>query len=50
MEGTPLHRAERTSSAAADHFEPLLTKARRRSEQEGLTQARFERGDATNTG
>jgi ubiquinone/menaquinone biosynthesis C-methylase UbiE len=107
MEDTPLHRAERTYSAAADHFnrpalgfwdrvgtgavqrlnltagqsvldlccgmgasalpaaravgptgrvlgidiaEPLLTKARRRAEQEELTQARFERGDATNTG
>jgi ubiquinone/menaquinone biosynthesis C-methylase UbiE len=107
MEGTPLQRAERTYSAAADHFdrpalgfwdrvgteavqrinltagqsvldlccgmgasavpaaravgptgqvlgidiaEPLLVKARRRAEQEGLGQARFERADATNTG
>jgi ubiquinone/menaquinone biosynthesis C-methylase UbiE len=107
MEDTPLQRAERTYSAAADHFdlhavgfwdrigaaavqridltagqsvldlccgmgasalpaartvgptgrvvgidiaEPLLVKARRRAEQEGLVQARFERADATNTG
>ena len=107
MEDTPLRRAERTYSAAADHFdwpplafwdragtgavqrinltagqsvldlccgtgasavpaaravgptgqvlgidiaEPLLTKARRRAEREGLTHARFERGDATKAG
>jgi ubiquinone/menaquinone biosynthesis C-methylase UbiE len=107
MGDTPLRRAERTYSAAADHFdvpavgfwdrvgtdvvqrlnltggqsvvdlccgmgasalpaaravgptgrvlgidiaEPLLVKGRRRAEQEGLLQARFERADATNTG